>query len=131
MKTCIDTHEAPRAVGQYSQGVVSGEFLFCSGQIGIDPRTGELVRGDICDETRQACENLVAVLRAAGSSFDAVVKVEIYLTDMRTYDAMNKVYATFVEGMCPPARVTVGVVALPKGATVEIACVAQIPPHKK
>jgi 2-iminobutanoate/2-iminopropanoate deaminase len=122
----VATSAAPKAIGPYSQAVVApaGRWVFCSGQIAIDPQTGELTgAGDIRLETRQVMKNLDAILRAAGSSFADVVKCTIYLVDLGNFAAVNEVYATYFPGT-PPARATVQVVALPRGAQVEIDAVA-------
>ena len=124
-KQIIQTSEAPRAIGPYSQAIVANGFVFASGQVGIDPKTSELVSGGTAAQAEQALENLGAVLRAAGSSFDAVVKAQIFLTDLSEFALVNDIYARFVgDGL--PARATVGVAALPKGASVEIDAVALV-----
>lgn len=123
-KTVVSTDSAPRAIGPYSQAVSSGGLVFCSGQVGIDPATGALVTGSVSDETRRALENLGAVLAAAGTGFDSVVKVTAYLTDMGTFQEFNEVYGAFFDSE-PPARATVGVAGLPAGARVEVECVAR------
>jgi 2-iminobutanoate/2-iminopropanoate deaminase len=116
--------EAPRAVGPYSQAVESGDHVFLSGQTPIDPHTGLLVEGDVGAQAGCCFDNLAAVLAAAGLSLDDVVKVNVYLTSMDDFAAMNAVYATrFVEPY--PARTTVGVAALPLGARIEIELVAR------
>lgn len=127
MKTNIQTGDAPDAIGPYSQGVRAGasEFLFLSGQIGLDPQTGELVAGDIEVQTERVLRNLEGVLRAAGSSLDQVVKTTIYLTDMKEFPRVNEVYGKFF-GESLPARATVGVSSLPKGALVEIEALAVV-----
>ncbi|MCY3758435.1 MAG: RidA family protein [Acidobacteria bacterium] len=127
MKTIIQTGEAPGAIGPYSQAVRAraSEFLFLSGQIGLDPQTGELVPGDIEDQTERVLRNLEGVLRAAGSSLDQVVKTTIYLTDMQEFPRVNQVYGKFF-GESLPARATVGVSSLPKGALVEVEALAVV-----
>lgn len=127
MKTRIHTGDAPDAIGPYSQGVraKASEFLFLSGQIGLDPQTGELVPGDIEAQTEQVLRNLEGVLRAAGSSLDHVVKTTIYLTNMEEFPRVNKVYEKFF-GESLPARATVGVSSLPKGALVEVEALAVV-----
>ncbi|MDY0300624.1 MAG: RidA family protein [Trichlorobacter sp.] len=121
----ITTPNAPAAIGPYSQAVKSNNLLFCSGQIPLIPETGEMLAGDIKKETEQVMKNLSAVLVAAGSSFDKVVKTTIYLTDMNDFPAVNEIYGSFFEGQ-KPARSTIAVAALPKGARVEIDAVATV-----
>ena len=127
MKSIIQTGGAPDAIGPYSQGVRAraSEFLFLSGQIGLDPQTGELVPGDIEAQTERVLRNLEEVLRAAGSSLGQVVKTTIYLTDMEEFPRVNKVYGKFF-GESLPARATVGVSSLPKGALVEVEALAVV-----
>ena len=122
-KVTIRTPDAPEAIGPYSQAVASGELLFCSGQVALEPASGELVPGGVSEQTRRCLENLGAVLRAGGSGFDRVVKVTAYLVDMGDFPAFNEVYGAFFDKE-PPARATVGVSALPKGARVEVDCIA-------
>lgn len=124
MKRIIQTTDAPEAVGPYSQGIAAAGLVFCSGQIPLDPATGELVSGSIEEETRRCLENLSAVLEAAGASWGDVLKVTAFLTDMDDYSAFNSAYEGFV-GVEPPARAAIGVASLPKGARVEVECVAQ------
>jgi len=120
----IATPNAPKAIGPYSQAVSAGGFVFCSGQIPIDPQSGQLVgSGDVREETHRVMKNLEAVLRAAGSSFDQVVKTTIYLADLGNFAAVNDVYASYFSAS-PPARATVQVSALPRGAQVEIDAIA-------
>ncbi|MFC1511865.1 RidA family protein [Candidatus Latescibacterota bacterium] len=119
----VRTDQAPASVGPYSQAIVAGGMVYCAGQIALDPATSGMVVGDIADETRRVMENLGAVLEAAGSSFDRVVKTTIYLRDMAVFPRVNEVYGSYF-GACPPARATVQVSALPKGAGVEIDCIA-------
>ena len=121
----IATDKAPRAIGPYSQAIRAGELLFLSGQIPLDPATGELVSGSIEEETERAMRNLAAVLVAAGASFGNVVKTTIFLVDLADFTAVNGVYAGFFDGV-PPARSTVQVAALPKGARVEIEAIARL-----
>jgi 2-iminobutanoate/2-iminopropanoate deaminase len=117
------TADAPAPIGPYNQAIRAGGFLFCSGQIPIDPVTGEVVQGDIAAETRQVMKNVGAVLRAAGASFAEVVKTTIFLTDMADFAAVNAVYGeSFTE--TAPARSTVAVAALPRGSHVEVEVVA-------
>jgi 2-iminobutanoate/2-iminopropanoate deaminase len=122
-KLVIHTSLAPEAVGPYSQAVSANGLVFCSGQVALDPESGELLQGSVADETRLALKNLAAVLDAAGSSPPNVVKVTAYLTDMSDFAEFNDAYAEFF-GDEPPARATVGVSALPKGARVEVECIA-------
>lgn len=120
----IQTSEAPAAVGPYSQAVKAGGFVFCAGQIPLDPATGELVSGDVTAQTERVLENVKAVLAAAGSSLEQVVKTTVFLQDLADFAAMNAVYARcFPEN--PPARSTIQVAGLPKGALVEIEVVAE------
>ncbi len=126
----ISTPDAPKAIGPYAQAIVvptPGRLIFCSGQIPLDPQTGEVVgAGDIRAQTDRVLRNLAAVLGAAGASLASVVKTTIYLTDLQDFGAVNDVYAQyFFEG--PPARATVQVVALPRGVQVEIDAVAVVP----
>ena len=122
-RSVIHTPEAPEAIGPYSQAIKAGGLVFCSGQVSLDPESGELVEGSVGDETRRSLQNLSAVLKAAGSDLTKVVKVTAYLTDMGTFAEFNEVYREFFSGE-PPARVTVGVSGLPKGARVEVECLA-------
>ncbi len=125
MRRTIKTDGAPAAIGPYAQAVAAGPFLFTAGQIALEPATGELVGADAAAQTRQVMVNLTAVLQAAGASWENVVRTEIYLVDLADFAAVNDAYAEFV-GDEPPARVTVQVAALPKGALVEIAAVAHV-----
>jgi 2-iminobutanoate/2-iminopropanoate deaminase len=120
----IQTDAAPAAVGPYAQAVEAGGFVFCSGQIPLDPATGALVEGDIAACTRRCLENLAAVLGAAGLSLRDVVKTTIYLTDLADFAAVNEAYARHFPGEAPPARACVEVRRLPKDAPVEIEAVA-------
>ncbi|MHC5058849.1 MAG: RidA family protein [Planctomycetota bacterium] len=119
----IAAEAAPEAVGPYSQAVKAGEFVFCSGQIPLDPATGELVAGAIEEATERCLLNLREVLRAAGLDLADAVKVSVFMTDLSLFGRMNEVYARFFE-TDPPARECVGVAALPKGAPVEISLIA-------
>lgn len=124
-KTVVHTSSAPEAVGPYSQAVSANGLVFCSGQVALDPVTGELTTGSVGDETRRCLDNLAAVLDAAGTSLIHVVKVTAYLRDMDDFAEFNEAYADyFAED--PPARATVGIAALPKGARVEVECIAQL-----
>lgn len=126
-KKRIETDAAPAAIGPYCQAVVSGEWVFCSGQLALDPSTGEMVGdGDIEAETRQVLDNLHAVLREAGAGRADVVKATVYLADMGEFSTVNEVYAAFFADVVPPARATVEVAALPKGARVEIDFTARV-----
>lgn len=120
----IATPDAPSAIGPYSQAIDAGDFVFLSGQVPLDPNTGELVTGDIAKETDRVLDNLAAVLGAAGCTFADVVKTTIYLLDLGDFQAVNAVYARRFES-APPARATVQVSALPKGARVEIDAIAK------
>jgi len=124
-KTAIHSTGAPKAIGPYSQAVHVGNLLFCSGQIPLVPETGVLVEGDVAAQTRRVMDNLSAVLAEAGASWQDVVKTTIYLTDLRNFEAVNAVYAQYVHAVAP-ARATVQVTALPKGAAVEIEAVAHL-----
>jgi 2-iminobutanoate/2-iminopropanoate deaminase len=115
----IETPDAPAAIGPYSQGVRVGNTLYLAGQIALDPATGAMVEGGIEAETRQVMENLGAVLRAAGFTFDQVVQSQVFMVDLADFEAMNGIYASYF-GDLPPARATVGVASLPRGARVEI-----------
>ena len=123
MKKIISTKEAPAAIGPYSQAVRSGNFLFCSGQIPLDPKSGQIVSRDIAAQTRRVLDNIAAVLRAEGLTFDNVVKTTIFLTDLGDFQKVNETYGSYFE-QNPPARSTVQVAALPKGANVEIEVIA-------
>ena len=126
-KKRIETNRAPAAIGPYCQAVSVGEWVYCSGQLALDPYDAQMVGGgDIEAETRQVLSNLGAVLEKAGASRGDVVKATVYLADMEEFSKMNQVYAVFFEGLVPPARATVQVAALPKGARVEIDFVAQV-----
>jgi 2-iminobutanoate/2-iminopropanoate deaminase len=122
----VATSNAPAAIGPYSQAVVHGGLVYCSGQIALDPKTGQLAKGDVKAQTKRVLENLQAVLEAAGSGCQHALKCTIYLSDMGDFAAVNEVYAKFFPQE-PPARATVGVASLPKGALVEIDCVAIVP----
>ncbi|HET9367690.1 MAG TPA: RidA family protein [Candidatus Udaeobacter sp.] len=123
MKKIISTSEAPGAIGPYSQAIRSGNFLFCSGQIPLDPKTGQIVPGDIAAQTRRVLDNIAAILKAEGLTFDHVVKTTIFLTNLGDFQTVNEIYGSYFE-QDPPARSTVEVSALPKGANVEIEVVA-------
>ena len=125
MRQTVKTENAPAAIGPYSQGVVSGGLLFCSGQIPLDPATGKMVEGGIEEQTERVLRNLDAVLEAGGASLRSVVKTTVYLADLADFPAMNGVYGRFFPEN-PPARATVQVAKLPAGALVEIDAVASI-----
>jgi 2-iminobutanoate/2-iminopropanoate deaminase len=122
-RSVVETQSAPEAVGAYSQGVSAQGFVFCSGQVAIDPRSGEIVGDSVADQTHRCMENLSAVLEAAGTDLARTVKVTAYLADMGDFREFNEAYGGFFTAD-PPARATVGVAGLPKGARVEIECVA-------
>jgi 2-iminobutanoate/2-iminopropanoate deaminase len=126
-KTAIATTDAPAAIGPYSQAIRVGDTLFTSGQIPIDPATGNLVPGGIAEQTTRVLENLKAVLAAAGVDFTHVVKTTVFLKSMGDFAAMNEIYAKYFapEGVVAPARSTVQVAALPKDSLVEIECIAK------
>jgi 2-iminobutanoate/2-iminopropanoate deaminase len=119
----VRTDNAPKAIGPYEQAIKANGFLYTAGQIPLDPKTGNLVEGDIGAQTRQVLENLKAVLEAGGSSLDRVVKATVFLKNMADFAAMNEVYAQYL-GSAKPARSTVAVAELPRGALVEIDLVA-------
>jgi 2-iminobutanoate/2-iminopropanoate deaminase len=122
----VSTEAAPRAIGPYSQAISWGSLVFCSGQVALDPQTGALVgAGDVQSETRRALDNLAAVLVASGSRLDRVLKTTVFLVDMADFAAMNEVYAQYFQSN-PPARATVAVAGLPKGARVEIEAIAWV-----
>jgi len=123
MKKPIFTSEAPAAIGPYSQGMRTGRFLFCSGQIPIDPKSGEIISGDIATQTRRVLDNIAAILRTEGLIFDNVVKTTIFLTNLGDFQTVNEVYGSYFK-KDPPARSPVQVSALPKGANVEIEVIA-------
>ncbi len=123
MKEIISTREAPGAIGPYSQAVRSGSFLFCSGQIPLDPKSGQIIAGDISAQTRRVLDNIAAILKAEDLSFDHVVKTTIFLTNLGDFQTVNEVYGSYFM-QNPPARSTVQVAALPKGANVEIEVIA-------
>jgi len=118
-RTVVTAPDAPAAVGPYSHAVRAGDLLFCSGQIPLDPGSGELVGDTPAEQARQCLQNLQAVCAAAGASLDRAARCTVYLTDLGAFTAVNEVYAEFFAG-APPARVAFGVAALPRGAQVEI-----------
>jgi 2-iminobutanoate/2-iminopropanoate deaminase len=125
MRSVVATPEAPAAIGPYSQAVKAGNFVFLSGQIPLDAQSGQMIGGDDVEaQTVQVMKNLQAVLKAANSSFAQVVKATIFLTDLGDFTLVNKIYGSHFEGVLPPARATVQVAALPRGAKVEIELIA-------
>jgi 2-iminobutanoate/2-iminopropanoate deaminase len=124
-RTAISTTHAPAAIGPYSQAIRAEGYLFCSGQLGLDPSTGEFVAGDVAAQAEQSLRNLGAVLEAAGLTFSDVVKTTIFLADIADFATVNAVYGRFVTDP-PPARSTVAVAALPKGGRVEIEAIARL-----
>ena len=128
MKTTVHTDHAPRAIGPYVQATRAGGLVFLSGQIALDPATGEMVQGGIEPETKRVLDNLVAVLEASGASLADVVKTTIYLQDMSDFAAVNQIYGERLAGLdgAFPARATVQVAALPRGARVEIDAIAYV-----
>lgn len=121
----VHSESAPEAVGPYSQAIQTGDTLYASGQIGIDPESGDMVEGGINEQTRQVLENLSSVVEEAGASLEDVVKTTVYLTDLGQYDKFNRVYSTFFEHH-QPARACVEVCHLPKGALVEVDLIARL-----
>ncbi len=124
MSKKITTSSAPAAIGPYSQAIVTGNLVFTSGQIPLDPRSGAMVEGGITEQAHRVCQNLAAVLEAAGSSLDKAVKTTCFLADMADFAAFNEVYAVYFTGC--PARSCVAVKTLPKGALVEVEVIAEI-----
>ncbi|HPN69289.1 MAG TPA: RidA family protein [Saprospiraceae bacterium] len=124
MQKIINTQNAPAPVGPYNQAILAGNTLYLSGQIALDPATGNLMMDNIETETTQVMENLKAVLEEAGFSFANVVKTTIFLSDMEMFGRMNAIYAKYFEGLIAPARETVQVANLPKYVNVEISCIA-------
>ena len=122
----VQTDNAPKALGPYSQAIIAGGFIYTAGQGGIDPASGQIVTGGVEAETHQVWKNLSAVLEAAGSSLASVVKVNVYMVDLTDFGKMNAVYAEYFP-TTKPARTTVQVAALPRGLLVEIECVAVVP----
>lgn len=125
-RTVIQSPDAPAPVAAYSQAIASGDLLFCSGQIAIDPKTGEMVQGGIEAETEQVLANLKAVLAAAGADLSHVVKTTVYLANFAEFPAMNAIYVRAFPS-APPARATVGVSTLPRGAKIELEAIARLP----
>jgi len=129
LKTAIATKDAPAAIGPYSQAIRVGDMLYASGQVALDPATGQLVAGGIAEQTTRALENIKAVLTAAGLDMSHVIKTTVFLKNMSDFAAMNEIYAKYLapDGTVPPARSTVAVAALPKDALVEIEIIAKSP----
>ena len=123
MKDVIATDHGPKAIGPYSQAIRANGFVFISGQVPLDPRTQEMVEGDIARQTERVLENLKGIVEAAGSSLDKVVKTTVYLADLADFAAMNEVYGRYFKAR-PPARATVQVARLPKDARIEIDLIA-------
>jgi len=124
MKKIINTTNAPAPIGPYSQAILTGNMLYTSGQIPLDPKTGELVMENITQETTQVMENLKAVLTEAGMTFENVIKASIFITDMDDFGAINQVYGSYFDAATAPARETVQVARLPKDVNVEISVIA-------
>jgi 2-iminobutanoate/2-iminopropanoate deaminase len=125
VRQIIETDKAPRAIGPYSQAIVAGGFVFASGQIPLDPQTGEFVAGGVAEQTEQVMRNLRAVMEAAGTSLERVVKTTVFLADMNDFAAMNEVYGRYFSEQ-PPARATVEAARLPRDARVEIEAIALV-----
>ena len=125
MREAVATASAPEAIGPYSQAIRAGSLLFVSGQVPIDPATGQIVEGDIAAQTHRVFRNISEILKAGGASLDHVVRTTVFLADMNDFAAMNEVYATYFP-KDPPARATVEVRALPRGAAVEIELTAYL-----
>jgi 2-iminobutanoate/2-iminopropanoate deaminase len=122
----ISTKHAPAAIGPYSQAIVAGGFVHCSGQVALHPETGEIVGKDVTEQAERAFENMRGVLAAAGTDFSRVVKCTVFLVKMSDFAAANAVYARYFTGDAPPARSTVAVHELPRGALFEFDCVALV-----
>jgi 2-iminobutanoate/2-iminopropanoate deaminase len=125
--TKISTENAPQARGPYSQAIRAGDFLFISGQLGLDPKTGRFVSNTIHEQAKQVLENIGAILQAAGATFEQVVKVEVYLKNLNNLQIMNKIYAEYFWHDTKPSRQAMQVAKLPFDALIEISCVAYIP----
>ncbi len=123
MQSAISTESAPKALGPYSQAIKAGQFLFLSGQVPIDPTTGEIVTGGVADQTQRALQNIGEILTAGGASFQNVVRTTVYLADLTDFAAMNEVYATFFTAP-QPARSTIQAARLPRDARIEIDVIA-------
>ena len=123
----IKTSSAPEPVGPYNQAIKAGNFIYCSGQIAIDPVSNKInCLGNIAEETSQVLKNLLAVLNAGGAKAEDVIKTTIYLTDLKNFQTVNKIYSEFFDVECPPARACVEVSSLPKGVLIEIDCIAYL-----
>lgn len=122
----LSTEKAPKAIGPYSQAILSGEYLFVSGQLPIDPETGKFASDEIKGQTEQVLKNLEAILEEAGLNFSAVVRCDIFLIDLGEFSVVNEVYAKAFSTALPPARQTIQVARLPLGARIEISCIAKI-----
>jgi 2-iminobutanoate/2-iminopropanoate deaminase len=125
VRQAVSTSSAPPAIGPYSQAIRAGSFLFVSGQIALDPDTGTMVEGDVSAQTRQVFHNLGEILKAAGASFDHVVRTTVYLADMNDFPVVNEIYATYFSAPAP-ARATVQAARLPRDARVEIDLIASL-----
>lgn len=125
MRQAVSTPSAPRAIGPYSQGIRAGSLLFVSGQVPIDPATGNVIEGDIAAQTHRVFQNIGEILKAGGASFEHVVRTTVFLADMNDFGAMNAVYATYFSAPAP-ARATVQVSRLPKDARIEIDVIASL-----
>jgi 2-iminobutanoate/2-iminopropanoate deaminase len=125
MKKIISSPDAPAAIGPYSQAVRVGSTIYCAGQIPLDPKTGQIVSGGIDMQSRRVLDNIAAILRAEGLSLEDVVKTTIFLIDLADFETVNEIYATYLK-QAPPARSTVQVAALPKGARIEIEVIAVV-----
>lgn len=122
----IQTNDAPAAIGPYSQGVVSGGFIFTAGQIPLDPDTGKLIEGNFAEQVTRVLENINGILKAAESDISKAVKLTVFLTDFSNYSVLNEVFSRYFENVKPPARSAVQVSALPLNAEVEIECIAAL-----
>jgi 2-iminobutanoate/2-iminopropanoate deaminase len=125
-KQCLAPERAPKAIGPYSPAIRAGEWIFTSGQLGLDPQTGELAAGGAAAQTRRALENCALLLESAGAAMADVVKTTVFLQSLDDFGPMNSVYAEFFPNVAP-ARTTIQAAALPKGAAVEIECIARLP----
>jgi 2-iminobutanoate/2-iminopropanoate deaminase len=125
VRQAVSTPSAPRAIGPYSQAILAGSLLFVSGQIALDPSTGAMIEGDVAAQTHRVLQNLGEILKAAGASFDHVVRTTIYLADMNDFGTVNEVYASYF-GSPAPARATVQAARLPRDARVEIDLIASL-----